>query len=100
MSEREPASDPFQRKDIRERTQRDLRRLRRKEPEGHFWRSLALLGSVGWSIVLFALGGLLLGRYLDARLDWGVGLTLLLLTAGTGFGTWVAFRHLRAGGRR
>jgi predicted F0F1-ATPase subunit len=90
--------DPFRRDDARNRTRRDIDRLRGREPEGRFWRSLALIGSVGWPIVLLATGGALLGRYLDAHLGTGVRFTLMLLTVGTVLGTWIAFRTLRRNG--
>jgi len=85
--------------DTRERTRRDLERLRRREPAGKFWRSLALVGSVGWPIVLLAIGGAMGGRFLDRRFASGVRFTLMLLTVGTVAGTLIAFRTLRGGGR-
>lgn len=81
--------------DARERTRRDLDRFRQREPGGHFWRSLALIGSVGWPIVLLATGGALLGRSLDGRLGGGVRFTLILLTLGTVLGSSIAYRSLR-----
>jgi ATP synthase protein I len=93
-----PPDDLFRRDDARGRTRQDVERRRGRAPEGGFWRSLALIGSVGWPIVLFATGGALLGRYLDARLATGVHLTLMLLTAGTLLGSWIAFHTLRRNG--
>ena len=90
--------DPFRRDDARGRTRRDIDRRRGREPEGSFWRSLTLIGSVGWPIVLLATGGALLGRYLDTHLGTGVRFTLMLLMAGTALGTWIAFRTLRRNG--
>lgn len=90
--------DSFRRGDARERTRRDLDRFRRREPGGRFWRSLALIGSVGWPIVIMATGGALLGRYLDARLETGVRFTLMLLTVGTVAGSVIAYRTLRGNG--
>jgi predicted F0F1-ATPase subunit len=84
--------------DPRERTRRDLDRLRRREPGGRFWRSLSLLGSVGWPIVLLATGGALLGRYLDVRLGLGIRLTLMLLVVGTALGCLIAYRTLKGEG--
>lgn len=81
----------------RDRTRRDLERFERREPGGGFWRSVALIGSVGWPIVLLAIGGALLGRLLDARFGLGVRLTLTLLVAGTGLGAFVALRTVRGG---
>jgi len=88
--------DPFRRGDAGERTRRDLERLRRREAGGRFWRSLALIGSVGWPIVLLATGGALLGHALDGRFGAGIRFTLMLLTLGTVVGVWVAYRTVRA----
>lgn len=85
----------FSRADMRERTERELSRYRRRQPGGKFWRSIALIGSVGWPIVLLALGGAWLGRFCDAHLHSGIRCTALLLCVGAGFGTYTAFRTLR-----
>lgn len=90
--------EELRRADARERTRRDLDRLRRREPGGRFWRSLALIGSVGWPIVLLATGGALLGRYLDERFGTGVRFTLALLTVGTAVGSLIAFRSAKGDG--
>jgi len=92
------SGDRFQRDDARRRTRRDIDRRRRRDPEGRFWRSLALLGSVGWPIALLATGGALVGRYLDARWGTRVRLTFILLTLGAALGCWIAFRALRRNG--
>lgn len=89
---------PFRRGDPRDRTRRDIDRRRRREPGGGFWKSLALIGSVGWPIVLFATGAALLGRAIDARWGTGVRFTLMLLTAGTALGCFIAYRTLREDG--
>jgi predicted F0F1-ATPase subunit len=81
-----------------ERTRRDVERRRRREPGGRFWRSIALVGSVGWPIVLLATGGALLGRGLDAHWRTGVRCTLALLLAGTAAGSYVAWRTVREDG--
>jgi predicted F0F1-ATPase subunit len=92
MSERDV---PSRRDDARDRVRRDLERWRRRESGRRFWRSLALIGSVGWPIVLLATAGALIGRRLDARLGTGVRLTLALLAVGTLAGCLVAYRALR-----
>jgi hypothetical protein len=81
--------------DMQHRTRRDVERLRRREHNGRFWRSLGLIGSAGWPIVLLAIGGALLGRYLDALWGTGVRLAVLLLGLGTALGSFVAYRTLR-----
>ena len=91
MTERDA---PLRRSDARERTRRDIERLRRRDPSGGFWRSIALIGSVGWPIVLLSTGGALLGRYLDTRWGTNVRLTLMLLSLGTTAGCLIAYRSL------
>ena len=86
------------RAEIRGHTRRDVGRLRRRGEGGSFWRSLALVGSVGWPIVLLATGGALAGRALDARLGTGIRFTLLFLLLGTALGCVVAWRAIRGRG--
>jgi ATP synthase protein I len=82
-----------ERTDPREAVRRDRSRLARRE-KGHrsFWRSLSVLGMVGWPIALGSIGGALLGRYLDTRYHSGVRCTLMLLTAGVLLGSFVAWK--------
>lgn len=87
--------DPYDRDDARDRTRRDLERHARRVPGGRFWHAVALIGSVGWPIVLLATGGAMLGRALDHHWATGIHFTLMLLTLGTALGTWIAFRTLR-----
>jgi predicted F0F1-ATPase subunit len=84
----------FRRGDIRDRVERDKKRLERRKPSP-FWKSVALVGSVGWPIALFAIGGGVLGRYLDERWHTGVRFTLILLCVATTAGVVIAFRSLR-----
>ncbi|MFO0749626.1 MAG: AtpZ/AtpI family protein [Myxococcota bacterium] len=79
-----------------ERTRKDLARLERREEGGRFWRSLALIGSVGWPIVALAVGGALLGRTCDdgASVRW----TLTWLFTGTALGTLLALASVRRHG--
>lgn len=86
--------DHLRRGDTQDRTRRDLERLERRE-SGTFWSSLALIGSVGWPIVLLATGGGLLGRFLDQQAGTGALGTLTLLVAGTVLGSFVAYSSVR-----
>ncbi|MCA9028750.1 MAG: hypothetical protein KDA86_26340 [Planctomycetaceae bacterium] len=81
------------RSDPRNAVRRDSSRLARREA-GHrsFWRSLQVLGMVGWPIVFGSVGGALLGRYLDLKWNSGIRLTLMLLTAGVLLGSFVAWK--------
>ena len=82
----------LRRPDLRDSIERDMRRYRSREP-GHrsFWRSLSVLGSVGWPIVVMMVGGAWLGRWFDHRWDTGVRLTLILVFAGAVLGGAVAW---------
>lgn len=89
-------SAPDGRPDARRSLERDVGRYSRREPSGAaFWRSLSVLGTVGWSIALPAVAGAWLGHRLDLKLESGVRLTLMLLVAGVMLGSGVAWRVLR-----
>jgi ATP synthase protein I len=84
------------RPDARRSLERDVGRLGRREPSAEsFWRSLSVLGTVGWSIALPAVAGAWLGHRLDLHLESGVRFTLMLLTAGVMLGSVVAWRVVR-----
>lgn len=55
-------------------------------PEGkkplNFWRLVATMSSLGWSLVLPIVGGALLGHYLDQKTGEGFAWTVGLLFAG------------------
>jgi ATP synthase protein I len=84
------------RPDPRRSLERDVGRLKRREPSAaSFWRSLSVLGTVGWSIALPAAAGAWLGHRLDLQLDSGVRFTLMFLVAGVMAGSAVAWRVVR-----
>ena len=83
------------RTDPRAAVQRDGSRLaRREKAHRSFWRSLNVLGMVGWPIVLGAVGGAFLGRYLDTQFASGIRFTLMLQTAGVLLGSLVAWKSV------
>ncbi|MCA9142645.1 MAG: AtpZ/AtpI family protein [Planctomycetaceae bacterium] len=86
-------ADKTIRTDPRAAVHRDGSRLRRRE-KGHrsFWRSLGVLGMVGWPIALGSVGGSFIGRYLDARFDSGIRYTLMLMTVGVMIGCFAAWK--------
>ncbi|MCM2372546.1 AtpZ/AtpI family protein [Aporhodopirellula aestuarii] len=88
-------TEPPTRIDPRFAVRRDAERLARRE-QGHrsFWRSLGVIGMVGWPIAMGSVGGSLLGRFLDARYDTGIRFTLILMSVGVAAGTFVAWRSV------
>ncbi|MEQ9410309.1 MAG: hypothetical protein RIK87_21410 [Fuerstiella sp.] len=86
-------TDNTTRTDPRAAVHRDSSRLARRE-QGHrsFWRSLSVLGMVGWPIALGSVGGAILGHFMDNRWAAGVRYTLMLMTAGVLLGCFVAWK--------
>jgi len=70
------------------------RRERREVGARTFWRSVGLLGMVGWPIALASVAGVFLGRLLDSRWQTGPQFTLLFLLIGVGVGCYVAWTTL------
>lgn len=90
----------LQRGDPRLRVKRELARRRDREsgPQS-FARALALIGSVGWPVVVLTTGGALFGRYLDRRFQTGPRWALALLVVGLSLGVLAAYRALKGDGR-
>ena len=88
-------TDKTTRTDPRAAVRRDGSRLARRE-QGHrsFWRSLNVLGMVGWPIVIAVIGGTFLGRYLDGRWNTGIQFTLMLMMVGLMIGCYAAWKSI------
>jgi ATP synthase protein I len=96
LTERGKQAQQAERPDAQRSLERDVGRLERREPSAaSFWRSLSVLGTVGWSIALPAVAGAWLGHWLDLQLESGVRFTLMLLVAGVMLGSVVAWRVVR-----
>jgi len=96
VAERDDPLPKDGRPDARRSLERDMQRLERREPSSEsFWRSLSVLGTIGWSISLPATAGAWLGHRLDLRLESGVRFTLMFLVAGVMLGSLIAWRVVR-----
>lgn len=82
-------------RDVESRQERMLRA--RQERDRAFWRSVSLLGVVGWSIALPTLIGIAAGVWIDqawpSRFSW----TLMLLVAGLALGCVAAWTRIKRG---
>jgi ATP synthase protein I len=78
---------------VRQRRSRYQAWLRHGEPS--VGRHLAQVGALGWTIVVPALLGLFLGRWIDQRLGTGIFWTGPLLLLGVALGCWSAWRWIR-----
>lgn len=74
------------------------RRTRRerwaREGERSMGRNLAMIGAIGWTIVIPTLGGIFLGKWLDRLHATGIFWTMGLLTAGLGIGCYLAWKRM------
>jgi ATP synthase protein I len=77
---------------VRRRERR--RELWRREGERSLGQNLAMVGALGWTIVVPALLGIFAGRWLDNRFHSGIFWTLGLLTAGLAAGCSFAWRRM------
>jgi ATP synthase protein I len=90
-------ADPEERPDARQSLDRDVDRYTRREPPGRaFWRSVSVLGTIGWSIAIPAVAGAWAGHRLDLHFETGVRFTLMLLTVGVTIGCMVSWRVVRS----
>jgi ATP synthase protein I len=59
-------------------------------------QNLALIGALGWAVVLPTLVGVAAGRWLDRHYDAGVFWTLGLLVAGLALGCAMAWKRMHS----
>jgi len=89
-----------QRNLVRSVKQREARMLEaRKRGEPDVYRSLAMLGIVGWSVTVPTLAGVALGVWIDRRWPSPISWTLTLLFVGLAIGCWNAWSHIRSGSK-
>ena len=74
---------------------RQARRERwQREGERSMGQNLAMIGALGWTIVLPTLLGIFLGRWLDRYFEMGIFWTLGLLAAGLALGCTLAWKRM------
>ena len=66
----------------------------RRDPEPSLGVRLGQIGVLGWMIVVPTLLALLLGRWLDHRLETGIFFTAPSLMIGAATGFWLAWRWM------
>ena len=76
---------------------REIDQQARRYHEGRrqrVWQGLAQVGTLGWMVALPAVGGALLGRWLDRHYATGIFWTLSLLMLGVMIGCLAAWRAM------
>jgi ATP synthase protein I len=77
------------------RIRRDRRALWRREGERSLGQNLALIGALGWTIVIPPVVGVFVGRWLDRQFGSRLFWTLGLLAVGLALGCWLAWQRMR-----
>jgi ATP synthase protein I len=88
-----PSSQDELAKQVGLREERMLRKQKQGTP--NFWRAVALVGFVGWSVVLPMLIGVAAGLWIDNRWPSRYSWTLMLLVAGLAVGCTNAWNRIR-----
>jgi ATP synthase protein I len=78
------------------RIRRERRARWQREGERPIGQNLAMIGALGWTIVVPALAGIFAGRWLDRRFESGIFWTLSLLTAGLTLGCTLAWKRIKS----
>jgi ATP synthase protein I len=68
---------------------------RGRKSKQNIWRSIAVLGTIGWSVTIPTILGIALGVWLDARLVEPFSWTLTLLIFGLALGCIIAWQRIR-----
>ena len=76
------------------KTRRERRALWEREGERSLGQNLAMIGALGWTIVVPTLLGILAGRWVDRRFDSGIFWTLGLLAVGLALGCMLAWKRM------
>lgn len=83
--------DDLERELARQAAQRE--RARRQGPPS-LARQLAMVGALGWTLVLPILGGAALGRWLDGLAGGGITFSAGLIVAGAALGFWMLWKRM------
>lgn len=91
-----PSSAPDPARPLEESIERRRRQHARWEREGErpVALNLAMIGSLGWLIVIPTLAGIFVGRWLDRRAGSGITFTAALLVAGLAIGAGLAWQRM------
>ena len=77
---------------VRRRREREERW--KQDGERSIGQNLAMIGALGWIVVVPTLLGVFIGRWLDRHLASGIFWTLGLLVLGLAIGCWLAWKRM------
>lgn len=76
------------------RRQYRRRQLAKQEGKRSIGQDLALIGVIGWTVVLPTVLGIFVGRWLDRKFASGIFWTLAMLVGGLSLGCFLAWQRL------
>jgi len=90
-------SDKKQERELRNRVDKQVRRLKKAERERHDWVSQTVyIGTLGLAFVIPVVAGAYLGRWLDEQLQgYSTGWTVSLIFVGVVIGAFNVYLQLR-----
>jgi ATP synthase protein I len=91
-----PRSENHERLEQAVRRRQQRRELWQHEGERSLGQNLAMIGALGWTIVVPTLLGIFAGRWLDRTFQSGIFWTLGLLVAGLAAGCAFAWRRMHS----
>jgi ATP synthase protein I len=95
-SETKPKVPPSE-KELVERVGSSEARMIRRKKQGDrgFWRPMAMIGVIGWTVAVPMLIGIAIGTWIDHRWPSRFSWTLMLLVAGLGLGCLLAWTRIK-----
>lgn len=90
-----PDLSPAAERMIRKVQTRQIQMERAKRQNNSFWNSVAMLGTIGWSVALPTLIGVAAGVWIDHRWPSRFSWALMLLMAGLVFGCTSVWLRIR-----
>lgn len=78
------------------KTRQERRARWQREGERSIGQNLAMIGALGWTIVLPTLLGIFAGRWLDRTFNMGIFWTLGLLALGLALGCTLAWKRMHS----
>lgn len=78
------------------KTRQERRERWRREGERSIGQNLAMIGVLGWTVVIPTLLGIFAGRWLDQTFHSGIFWTLGLLVAGMAVGCTLAWKRMHS----
>lgn len=95
---RKPSKDPIELHETVKRVERHIQ-IADEDKERSVGQNLALIGSIGWLVVVPTVIGIFIGRWLDEWMESGIFWTGACIIIGVSIGAMLAWKRLRREGK-